>query len=76
MFRNQVFIIVGSLAATAALLIVLALAMQKGIGDDGILVASSGYWYRVPEAVDRGESAAVPQPDGDGVSPGAGSSSG
>ena len=49
-FRNQLFIIVGSLAATAALLIVLALAMQKGIGHDGILVASSGYWYGVPEA--------------------------
>jgi amino acid transporter len=43
-FRNQFFIIVGSLAATAGLLIVLALAMQKGVGDDGILVASSGYW--------------------------------
>ena len=50
-FRNQLFIIVGSLAATAALLIVLALAMQKGIGDDGILVASSGYWYGVPQAL-------------------------
>jgi len=50
-FRNQFFIIVGSLAATAGLLIVLALAMQKGIGDDGILVASSGYWYGVPEAL-------------------------
>jgi amino acid transporter len=50
-FRNQLFIMVGSLAATAALLIVLALAMQKGIGDDGILVASSGYWYGVPEAL-------------------------
>jgi amino acid transporter len=50
-FRNQLFIMVGSLAATAALLIVLALAMQKGIGDDGILVASSGYWYGVPQAL-------------------------
>jgi amino acid transporter len=50
-FRNQFFIIVGSLAATAALLIVLALAMQKGIGDEGILVASSGYWYGVSEAL-------------------------
>jgi basic amino acid/polyamine antiporter, APA family len=50
-FRKQFFIIVGSLAATAALLIILALAMQKGIGDEGILVASSGYWYGVPEAL-------------------------
>ena len=43
-FRNQAFIIVGSLAVTAGLLILLALAMQKGIGSEGILVASSGYW--------------------------------
>jgi basic amino acid/polyamine antiporter, APA family len=43
-FRNQLFILVGSLAATAALLILLALAMRKGIGAEGILVASSGYW--------------------------------
>jgi amino acid transporter len=49
-FRNQVFIMVGSLALTAGLLILLALAMQKGIGDEGILVASSGYWYGVGEA--------------------------
>jgi amino acid transporter len=49
-FRNQVFIIVGSLALTAGLLILLALAMQKGIGQEGILLASSGYWYAVPEA--------------------------
>ena len=43
-------IIVGSLTLTAGLLILLAVAMQKGIGDDGILVASSGYWYGVAEA--------------------------
>jgi amino acid transporter len=43
-FRNQLFILVGSLAATAALLILLALAMRKGIGSEGVLVASSGYW--------------------------------
>lgn len=49
-FRNQVLIIVGSLVAVAGALILLALAMQKGIGSDGILVASSGYWYGVPEA--------------------------
>ena len=49
-FRSQVFIIVGSLAFTAALLILLAQAMQSGIGQDGIMVASSGYWYLVPEA--------------------------
>jgi APA family basic amino acid/polyamine antiporter len=49
-FRNQLFIIVGSLAVTAALLVLLAVAMHHGIGQDGILVASSGYWYGVPEA--------------------------
>ena len=49
-FRNQLFIIVGSLALTAGLLILLAIAMSVGIGRDGILVASSGYWYAVPEA--------------------------
>jgi basic amino acid/polyamine antiporter, APA family len=49
-FRNQLFIIVGSLIATAGLLVLLALAMTKGIGHDGILVASSGYWYGVSEA--------------------------
>lgn len=43
-FRNQLFILVGSLAATAALLIALAAAMRHGIGSDGVLVASSGYW--------------------------------
>jgi APA family basic amino acid/polyamine antiporter len=49
-FRNQAFIMVGSLAVTAGLLILLALAMQKGIGQEGILVASSGYWYGLGEA--------------------------
>ena len=49
-FRNQLFIIVGSLALTAGLLILLAIAMNVGIGRDGILLASSGYWYAVPEA--------------------------
>jgi amino acid transporter len=50
-FRNQLFILAGSLALTAGLLILLALAMRNGIGQDGILVASSGYWYGVPEAL-------------------------
>jgi amino acid transporter len=49
-FRNQLFILVGSLAVTAALLMVLAAAMQNGLGRDGVLVASSGYWLGVPEA--------------------------
>jgi amino acid transporter len=49
-FRNQVFILVGSLVTTTALLVLLAVAMQRGIGSEGILVASSGYWYGVAEA--------------------------
>ena len=49
-FRNQAFIMVGSLAVTAGLLILLALAMRSGIGQEGILVASSGYWYGLSEA--------------------------
>jgi basic amino acid/polyamine antiporter, APA family len=49
-FRNQVFILVGSLALTAGLLILLAMGMRGGMGQDGVLVASSGYWYGVPEA--------------------------
>ena len=53
-FRNQLFIMVGSLIAVAGALILLALAMQKGIGQEGILVASSGYWYGVPEATIAG----------------------
>jgi APA family basic amino acid/polyamine antiporter len=44
-FRNQVFILVGSLAATAGLLILLALAMQNGIGEEGVILASAGYFY-------------------------------
>jgi APA family basic amino acid/polyamine antiporter len=43
-FRNQLFIIVGSLAATALCLILLAAALTHGIGRDGVLVASSGFW--------------------------------
>jgi amino acid transporter len=50
-FRNQLFILAGSLALTAGLLILLAVAMENGIGRDGIMVASSGYWYGVPEAL-------------------------
>jgi amino acid transporter len=49
-FRNQLFILVGSLALTALLLILLAVGMGKAMGNEGILVASSGYWLGVPEA--------------------------
>lgn len=49
-FRNQVFIMVGSLAATAGLLILLAIAMQSGVGGDVMRVASAGSWYLLPES--------------------------
>jgi basic amino acid/polyamine antiporter, APA family len=49
-FRNQAFIMVGSLAVTAGLLILLALALQTGAGGDVLRVASSGAWYLLPEA--------------------------
>lgn len=53
-FRNQLFIIVGSLAATALLLILLAVAMQHGIGRSGILLGSAGYWLGVPQTLVAG----------------------
>ena len=49
-FRNQAFIMVGSLIATTGLLVLLALALQTGVGGDVMRVASSGAWYLLPEA--------------------------
>jgi amino acid transporter len=49
-FRNQAFIMVGSLVATTGLLVLLALALQTGVGGDVMRVASSGAWYLLPEA--------------------------
>jgi amino acid transporter len=49
-FRNQAFIMVGSLAVTAGLLILLALALESGAGGDVLRVASSGAWYLLPQA--------------------------
>ncbi|HYU93341.1 MAG TPA: hypothetical protein VEN95_07675, partial [Actinomycetota bacterium] len=50
-FRNQLFIIVGSLAATALCLVLLGLALEHGVGRDGVLVASSGFWLGNSSAV-------------------------
>ncbi len=47
-FRNQLFIIVGSLAVTAGLLVLLAVAMQHGVGGDAMRVASAGSWFLLP----------------------------
>jgi APA family basic amino acid/polyamine antiporter len=55
-FRSQMFILVGSLVATTALLVALAAVLRHGIGDDGILVASSGYWLGNSHALIAGNS--------------------
>ncbi|MCI0609895.1 MAG: hypothetical protein L0Z71_12645, partial [Anaerolineae bacterium] len=49
-FRNQVFIMVGSLVATGLLLAMLGLALQSAAGTEGQVVASYGYWYVDPTA--------------------------
>jgi len=49
-FRNQVFIMVGSLVATGLLLALLGLALQNAAGTEGQVVASYGYWYVDPTA--------------------------
>jgi amino acid transporter len=53
-FKNQVVILAGSLIAVTALLILLALGLQHGVGQKGIMVASSGYWLGVGEATLNG----------------------
>lgn len=49
-FRQQVFIMVGALVVTAGLLILMAIGLRAAVGQEGVLVASSGYWLGVPEA--------------------------
>jgi len=49
-FRNQAFIMVGSLVATGLLLALLGLALQNAAGTEGQVVASYGYWYVDPTA--------------------------
>jgi len=49
-FRNQLFILVGSLVLTAGLLILLAVGLQKGIGQEGVIMASSGFWLGASDA--------------------------
>jgi amino acid transporter len=53
-FKSQVVILLGSLVAVTILLILLALGMQHGVGQTGIMVASSGYWLGVGEATLHG----------------------
>lgn len=53
-FRNQVFILIGSLVATAALLVLLSIGLSHAVGRSGLLVASSGYWLGVGSATLNG----------------------
>jgi basic amino acid/polyamine antiporter, APA family len=49
-FRDQVFIIVGSLVLTGLLLAVLALVLENTVGTEFLYVAGAGYWSGVGEA--------------------------
>jgi APA family basic amino acid/polyamine antiporter len=49
-FRNQVFIIVGSLILTGVLLALLAVVLERAVGTQFLYVAGSGYWSGVTEA--------------------------
>jgi len=49
-FRDQLFIIVGSLVLTGVLLAVLAFVLENTVGTEFLYVAGSGYWSGVGEA--------------------------
>jgi amino acid transporter len=49
-FKNQVFILVGSLIATGILLALLALGLERAAGQEFLYVAGAGYWSGVAEA--------------------------
>jgi len=49
-FRNQAFIMVGSLIMAGLLLALLGVALQNAAGTEGQVVASYGYWYIDPTA--------------------------
>jgi APA family basic amino acid/polyamine antiporter len=49
-FRNQAFIIVGSLVLTGLLLALLAFVLERAVGSQFLYVAGSGYWSGVSEA--------------------------
>ena len=49
-FRDQLFIIIGSLVLTGLLLALLAFVLQNTIGTEFLYVAGSGYWAGVGEA--------------------------
>lgn len=49
-FRDQLFIIVGSLVLTGLLLALLAFVLENTVGTEFLYVAGSGYWLGVTEA--------------------------
>jgi amino acid transporter len=49
-FRSQAYIIVGSLIFTGALLAILAVAFERALGSEFLIVAGAGYWLVIPEA--------------------------
>ena len=49
-FRDQLFIIIGSLVLTGLLLALLAFVLENTIGTEFLYVAGSGYWAGVGEA--------------------------
>jgi APA family basic amino acid/polyamine antiporter len=49
-FKNQAFILVGSLIVTGILLSLLAVAFQRAGGTEFLYVAGAGYWSLIPEA--------------------------
>ncbi|MES2211315.1 MAG: amino acid permease [Chloroflexota bacterium] len=49
-FKDQLFIIVGSLALTGVLLAVLAFFLERAVGTEFLYVAGAGYWSLVGEA--------------------------
>jgi APA family basic amino acid/polyamine antiporter len=53
-FKNQAFILVGSLIVTGILLALLAAAIEKAAGTEFMYVAGAGYWGGVSEATING----------------------
>ena len=53
-FKNQTFIIVGSLIVTGILLALLAAGLERLAGTEFLYVAGAGYWSLIPEATING----------------------
>lgn len=49
-FKNQAFILVGSLIVTGILLALLAVAVERAAGSEFLYVAGAGYWSGIAEA--------------------------